>query len=357
MANPFIKIRQKKAHSTQAMLVGWIWLCVIAMGGGLGFLLALSAFSPPETLTLSAPNSLADPQADLTPNLQLPLSSAPPSASPGEETQLTLPLPPAPIRVRSALAINTDDASRSLPDRVLWDGPLVVGSSVDGRPLEVYQFGTGPDRRMIVAGIHGGYEWNTVALADELIAHLQEHPEWIPTGVSLYILRVLNPDGLARGEWYEGRLNAHGVDLNRNFPSNWQAEWPNSGCWSHLSVSSGEFPASEPETQAVMDFVRDHPLTVLISYHSAFLGIFPGGIPLDLPSVELAQSVAAVTTYRYPPVDTGCAYTGTLADWAVDQGAAALDLELHTHEDTDFEENLAVLAVLLHWQPAVLSGR
>ncbi len=210
---------------------------------------------------------------------------------------------------------------------------------------------------MIVAGIHGGYEWNTVALADELINHLQKHPEMIPPGVSLYILRVINPDGLHRGVGYEGRLNTNGVDLNRNYPSNWQVEWPNSGCWNHLPVSSGETPASEPETQAVMAFVREHPMTALISYHSAFLGIFPGGIPLTLPSVDLAQAVAAATTYRYPPVETGCAYTGTLADWAADQGAAALDLELHTHDDTDFVENLAVLGVLVNWQPPVLNGR
>ena len=76
--------------------------------------------------------------------------------------------------------------------------PQVIGYSVSGRPIEVYIFGNGESQRMIVAGIHGGYEWNTIALADELITHIYENPEIIPSDVTLYILRNLNPDGDAR---------------------------------------------------------------------------------------------------------------------------------------------------------------
>jgi hypothetical protein len=41
----------------------------------------------------------------------------------------------------------------------------IIGYSVEGRPLEVYTFGDGEHERMLVAGIHGGDEWNTVTLA------------------------------------------------------------------------------------------------------------------------------------------------------------------------------------------------
>jgi hypothetical protein len=91
--------------------------------------------------------------------------------------------------------------------------PQVIGYSVSGRPIEVYIFGNGESQRMIVAGIHGGYEWNTIALADELITHIYENPEIIPSDVTLYILRNLNPDGDARDHGYDGRVNDHGVDL------------------------------------------------------------------------------------------------------------------------------------------------
>jgi len=35
----------------------------------------------------------------------------------------------------------------------------IIGHSVKGRLLDVFQFGSGPRDLMIVAGIHGGYEW------------------------------------------------------------------------------------------------------------------------------------------------------------------------------------------------------
>jgi predicted deacylase len=225
--------------------------------------------------------------------------------------------------------------------------PAVIGFSVSGRPIEVYSFGQGEKQRMIVAGIHGGYEWNTIALADQLITYINDHPEVIPSDVTLYILRDLNPDGDARSHDEYGRVNAHGVDLNRNFPTNWAASWNRDGCYSQTPTTGGSGPASEPETRILMNFLNAHKIGALISYHSAALGIFPGGTPRDLASVRLARRIANVTTYAYPPLNTGCVYTGTLADYAVSVGAAAVDMELTNHEDTDFAMNLRVLIALV----------
>jgi protein MpaA len=237
-----------------------------------------------------------------------------------------------------------------LTQLIFSEGPVSIGYSVKGRPLEVYRFGTGPVKRMIVAGIHGGYEGNTVALADELIAHIQAHPETIPQNVTLYILRNLNPDGYARSQGVDGRANENQVDLNRNFPVNWAAEWSRYGCWSYRTLTAGNGPGSEPETQALMDFVSQVHPTAIISYHAAVLGIFPGGEPADPDSVRLAETLGEVSDYSYPPIDTGCIYTGTIPDWAVSIGIAAVDLELHTHKYTDFEENLEVLRAFLDWR-------
>lgn len=228
--------------------------------------------------------------------------------------------------------------------------PLIIGYSVLNRPLEVYQFGNGPIKRLIVAGIHGGYEWNTVRLAEELIEHVNQNPTLVPGEVTLYILRVLNPDGYAREHNIRGRANAHNVDLNRNWPSHWQADWPRSGCWIYLPITGGRGPASEPEVQALMSFILDYDIDALISYHSAALGIFAGGQPSTFDSLGLAEAVAAVSDYPYPPIDTGCQYTGQLADWAADNGVAAIDVELTNHRDTDFEQNLKILEVFLGWR-------
>lgn len=227
--------------------------------------------------------------------------------------------------------------------------PIIIGYSVSGRPLEVYKFGQGERQVMIAAGIHGGYEWNTIALADELITHVNEHPELIPSDVTLFILRNINPDGDARAHTIEGRVNDHGVDLNRNFPENWQAEWDRDGCWDYAPTTGGSAPGSEPETRAVMNFLSTRRVVALISYHSAALGVFPGGEPWEEESIELAKALSKVTRYPFPPIDTGCYYTGTLADYAVSLGAAAVDMELRNHRDTDFSQNLKALKVLLEW--------
>lgn len=227
--------------------------------------------------------------------------------------------------------------------------PQVIGTSVAGRPLEVFQFGNGLEEKMIVAGIHGGYEWNTIVLADEMIGYLKNHPDVVPPNQTLYILRALNPDGYERSRSFGGRANDNNVDINRNFPSKWQVEWPRAGCWDYIPITGGTHAASEPETQALMAFINSHDIQALISYHSAALGIFPGGQPPDPGSLSLAESLAAVTDYPYPPIDAGCAFSGQFVDWASDQGIPAVDIELTNHQDSDFEENLAVLSVFLDW--------
>ena len=232
---------------------------------------------------------------------------------------------------------------------VLPDGtePAVIGFSVEGRPLEVYTIGQGEIQDMIIGGIHGGYEWNTIALADQLIKYVNENPDVIPTDVKLYILPDMNPDGDARSHDEWGRVNANGVDLNRNFPIGWAPTWNRSGCYDLTLTTSGRGPGSEPETRLVMNFIATHRLNAVIDYHSAGLGIFPGGTPWDGASLRLAQALASVTTYPFPPINTGCIYSGTLPDYAVSEGAAAVDMELTNHQDTDLSMNLRVLNVLL----------
>ncbi|MGH2620821.1 MAG: M14 family metallopeptidase [Anaerolineales bacterium] len=265
---------------------------------------------------------------------------------------LPLRLPPAwtPTPTRQPAPTRTPSPTPEPSPTPLSSGLELIGTSVAGRPLEVYRFGHGPIRRLIVAGIHGGYEWNTIDLAYELIELLDDRPELVPRRISLYVLPALNPDGAARSHGRPGRANENGVDLNRNWPSNWQADWPREGCWNYLPISGGSGPASEPEVEALMSFILAKRFDAIISYHSAALGIFPGGqLPLA-DSVRLAEAVAAVSPYPYPPIDSGCLFTGQFADWAADRGIAAIDLELETHHSTDFEINQRVLEVFLNWR-------
>ncbi|MCX6071261.1 MAG: M14 family metallopeptidase [Chloroflexi bacterium] len=256
----------------------------------------------------------------------------------------------------AAFPIEGDEQAPSLPTgddpSEPEDGLQVstIGFSVEGRPIEVTRFGQGPTARLIVAGIHGGSEANTTSLAEELVNYLARHAEAVPPGITLYILPLLNPDGAARATGSDGRTNAHGVDLNRNWPALWMPRWDRSGCWDLAPTTGGSGPASEPETMSLIQFISASKVDALISYHSAALGVFPGGQPPESRSLALAEALATVSDYPYPPVDTGCAFTGQLIDWAADNGIAAVDIELHNHRDTDLELNLAILRAFLDWE-------
>ena len=267
--------------------------------------------------------------------LAAPGRSGPAWAAPAET--LALPMEGSP----------TSNEATAIPNGV----PAVIGTSVAGLPLEVFRFGDGPRELLIVAGIHGGYEWNTVLLADALVANVRDGSVTVPDGVSLFIVRDLNPDGYARSHGAEGRANDHGVDLNRNWPLNWQPDWNRAGCWNYLPISAGAHPLSEPETSALLNFILDHDFRALISYHSAALGIFAGGQPPTEGSLRLAEAIDAVTDYPYPPQGNGCEYTGQFADWAAAQGIAAVDVELSTHDSIDLWVNLDVLRAFLTFEP------
>jgi protein MpaA len=95
---------------------------------------------------------------------------------------------------------------------------------------------------VLVVGVIHGNENAGLDIVDEL---RELEP---PDGVQLWLLPTINPDGLAADE----RGNAAGVDLNRNFPHNW-GPIAEPGNWQY----AGEGPASEPETEAFVEFARN----------------------------------------------------------------------------------------------------
>jgi len=174
----------------------------------------------------------------------------------------------------------------------------VIGTSVEGRPIEARTFADGAHRIYLIGGIHGdeheGGRW-----VDELCERLAAEELG---GTTLRIVRDLNPDGTAAGT----RSNARGVDLNRNWPaSNFEP-----------ASSRGTAPLSEPETRAVhADLVRFAPdLTVVL--HAARRGPF---VNYDGPAAALAQlfaDAARSADARWRPVaDMGYATPGSLGSW------------------------------------------
>jgi len=126
---------------------------------------------------------------------------------------------------------------------------VVVGHSVQHRPIQVVHV-PGPGARVLVVGCIHGNEPAGIAVVRALE---RAHPQ-----ADLWLVPVLNPDGIAA----DTRQNAHGVDLNRNFPSLWQ-HFGHPGS----TYYSGSRPFSEPESRAARDLIlRIHP-QVTIWFH------------------------------------------------------------------------------------------
>src|SRR6059058_2010271 len=89
---------------------------------------------------------------------------------------------------------------------------FMLGRSVDGRSIIAYERGDrdSPRKVLIVGCIHGN-ECAGMAVAADLASTA-------PSETDLWIVPDLDPDGHA----VHTRGDAHGVDLNRNFPWRWR---------------------------------------------------------------------------------------------------------------------------------------
>jgi len=114
----------------------------------------------------------------------------------------------------------------------------LIGRSVQGRGINAVELGNprSANKMLVVGCIHGN---ECAGLA--IVEALERLPS--PPSVDLWVIENLNPDGYAAGT----RQNAHGVDLNRNFP------W----AWRRLSgvYNSGSRPLSEPESRVAYRFI------------------------------------------------------------------------------------------------------
>jgi protein MpaA len=130
---------------------------------------------------------------------------------------------------------------------------VALGRSVHGRPIFAVALGD-PDapRKLLVVGAIHGNERAGIAVAREL----ESSPP--PRQSLLWIIRDLNPDGVAA----RTRQNAHGVDLNRNFP--WR--------WRHLEHRgglqySGPWALSEPESRLARALILRVRPRITIWFH------------------------------------------------------------------------------------------
>jgi predicted deacylase len=231
---------------------------------------------------------------------------------------------------------------------------FVFGQSVFGRNLTAQRLGSGEKIMMLIGGIHGGWESNTVELMQELIAHFQTTPSDLLPGMSLLIIPMLNPDGVSRGRTLEGRFNDHGVDLNRN----WDCGWKPVAYFQNREVDPGDRAFSEPETQALSGLISQVRPAVVLFYHSAADGVFAGNCNgTDAGSEAMAAVLGEATGYSYGAAFSSYPVTGTAPSWVAGQGIPSADVELATWRTSEFERNLRGVMALQCWIAGMVECR
>jgi predicted deacylase len=240
----------------------------------------------------------------------------------------------------------------------------VIGTSVEGRAIEVYTYGTGDTQLLFVGGIHGGYEWNSVFLAYRFMDYIAANPDVIPSNITVAVIPSANPDGVFEVIGKEGRFtvadtpavvdttglgrfNANDVDLNRNFACKWQQE----SMWRGEVVSAGTEAFSEPEAAAIRDYVLTNKPTAVVFWHSQSSAVYAS----ECEAGVLPETLDIMTAYSnasgYTPIPKFDAYeiTGDAEGWLASQGIPAITVELKTHETIEWDKNLAGVKALFDY--------
>ncbi len=174
--------------------------------------------------------------------------------------------------------------------------PVTSGVSVLGRPIVVVERGDPTaSRKVVVVGCIHGDEPAGISVARELESQTP------PAGVHLYIIEDLNPDGVAAGT----RQNAHGVDLNRNFPLHW-ARLGHRGDQQY----SGPAALSEPESRLAYELITRVQPALTIWFHQPLALVDDSG-----GDARLSRRYAAAVglPFRLLPL-----YPGSAASWQDD---------------------------------------
>ena len=207
---------------------------------------------------------------------------------------------------------------------------VASSASVQGQPIlwrdyRAMKSKTPAKRVLLVGGIHGD-ELSSVAVTFEWMRRLGDQEK---QPFHWRVVPCLNPDGVLAA--ISKRVNANGVDLNRNFPTpDWDAKA--TLYWKERTKSDvrrfpGNLAGSEPETKWLMSQIKSFRPDAIVSIHAPYgildfdgprtpparlgflnlneLGTYPGslgnyageflGIPiitLELPHSEASPTVA-----------------------------------------------------------------
>jgi predicted deacylase len=200
------------------------------------------------------------------------------------------------------------------------------GTSLKGRPLIAYQFGSSGPVTMYVGAIHGN-EASSSGLMKAWVSELEANSARTQ-GKRIIVIPSINPDGVAAGT----RTNSRGVNLSRNFPtSNWVSDI-NDTDGQHPG-GGGTSPLSEPEAAALANYTRQVRPNLLLSFHA--IGSLVAGDPGGY-SAGFAARYASMVGYRDVTNSSNSSFeydiTGSYEDWTYrNQGIPSMVIELGSY--------------------------
>jgi hypothetical protein len=202
-----------------------------------------------------------------------------------------------------------------------------IGHSIQKRPMFAMRItnekGAQDKPQVLYLTTHHAREWVATQMGMRLINYLTENYGTdsrvtdLLDNVEIWVIPVANPDGYQytftnerlwrknlRDNDGDGEVTLlDGVDLNRNFAAHWGYDDEGSSpSWSDATYR-GTAPNSEPETQAVVDFIEKNDFKYAISYHtSGNLILYPEGWQVKTPSLDDPIFVAQSGTDANPAI-------------------------------------------------------
>jgi len=186
---------------------------------------------------------------------------------------------------------------------------IILGKSVKNKEIKGFFFGDEKsfNKTLIIGGIHG-VEPQSKEVCELYIDEIKDKP--FLKDCFLVLIPCINPDGIK----LETRGNANGVDLNRNFPSN---SWQSVPLANNNAYYPGVKPASEPETQIIVNLLNKHNFKKIVAIHTNHTIQFPNPPMVNYDgeqSRELAEKLS-VATGLIAHHDIGYPTPGSLGCW------------------------------------------
>jgi hypothetical protein len=240
-----------------------------------------------------------------------------------------------------------------------------IGSSVELRSIYVLKISDNVatdeiEPEVLLMGCHHARELMSVEMplkfAEYLLANYGIDPEvtQMVDEREIWIAPCINPDGYVYVQnnhtgnpsswWRKNRRDngdgSFGVDLNRNYGYNWGHDELGSRSTPSHNLYRGPAPFSEPETQAVRDFVNSREFVIWLSYHSySELLLYPWGYDYDYTSdheifLKMGERMTASNGYFAGNTAMGAIYltNGGSDDWGYGESVTKPPIFAYTPE-------------------------